>query len=383
MTGQLIVTVDRLGASPPDPPFSAEILYSSRRSVEKTADGRISGEESGKIESTHFPQSRPYKLILPAVYHDMKSKSNTLQVIDEDDKASLSKYLRWELDLSRLDEIHDHLWLAGRPSSVRALHRQIMIGREITITEQADLHLVWQESRIYLKPMPGFLLDFGFWKNNLCRDEALYQSASGFLLSYVWLICHKSDLRIAHSKGLLPPEIDWERWILFSKSLLQSVDTNSLDGINRRYHYGELRLTRLNWIYRVASKPRSTRTFVLGYMSGYNRYSVFVQRNFTWVLAAFVYVTIVLTAMQVGLATDQLGKNELFQNAASGFTIFSMLAPIVAIGVLTVMLSILFIFNLLATLTLKKNTKEHRKSWSVQQRISGTSSIGQGQNFDK
>jgi Heterokaryon incompatibility protein (HET) len=35
----------------------------------------------------------------------------------------------------------------------------------------------------------------------ICRDRHLHECACGFLLSYAWLICHRSDLKIAQEKG--------------------------------------------------------------------------------------------------------------------------------------------------------------------------------------
>jgi hypothetical protein len=45
----------------------------------------------------------------------------------------------------------------------------------------------------------------------------------------------------------------------------------------------------------------------------YNRYTVFFNYNFGWVLLPFIYMTIILTAMQVGLGTDKLQRNKRFQ----------------------------------------------------------------------
>ena len=168
--------------------------------------------------------------------------------------------------------------------------------------------------------MPEFLLDFHFWTDHLCQEDILWQTARGFLLSYLWLVCSKIDLQIAHDKGLLPSKIHWEHWVPFSRSLLGPININSLESVNRRFLYGELRLNRLNWIYRIVMLKDNPKKLIFGYKSEYNRYSVFVKRNFAWIIGAFVYITIVLTAMQVGLATDRLGKNERFQNASYAFT---------------------------------------------------------------
>lgn len=301
---------------------------------------------------------RRTSLTLPAVYHD---KSHSLQTIEETDEHSIQNFLEWELTVPRLNEVHGYLWLAGRPMGARPLHRQAMLGRELVMTEQVDLHMVRQESRIFIKPMPDFLLDHELWKDHICRDMNLYECACGFLLSYVWLVCSKSDLRMAQDAGLLGHEINWENWVSFTKSLLRAIDIQTLEQVNRRYHYGELRLSRLNWIYRLTPKNRSHVTLIRGYMYGYTKYSEVVQRNFAWVLVAFVYITIVLTAMQVGLATDRLGRSDMFQNASYGFTVFSIVAPLIIVAFLGLNLLSLTAFNVFATISFKRRKERARR----------------------
>ena len=306
-------------------------------------------------------------LILPAVYHD---KSHSLQTIEETNEHSIQTYLEWELTVPRLNEIHGYLWLAGRPMGARPLHRQAMLGRELVTTEQVDLHMVRQETRIFIKPMPDFLLDYEFWKDHICRFTNLYECACGFLLSYVWLVCSKSDLKMAQDAGLLGHEINWENWVSFTRSLLRTIDIQTLEQVNRRYHYGELRLSRLNWIYRLTSKNRRRVALIRGYMYGYTNYSEVVQRNFAWVLVAFVYITIVLTAMQVGLATDRLAQSDMFQNASYGFTVFSILTPLIIIAFLGLNFLSLSAFNILATISFKRRIERARQV-SLGAKISG------------
>ena len=306
-------------------------------------------------------------LTLPAAYHD---KSHSLQTIEETNEHSIHAYLEWELAVPRLNEIHGYLWLAGRPMKARPLHRQAMLGRDLVTTEQVDFHMVRQETRIFIKPMPDFLLDYDFWQDHICRDTNLYECGCGILLSYVWLVCSKSDLRMAQDAGLLGPEISWAKWASFTRALLRMIDIQTLEQVNRRYHYGELRLSRLNWIYRLTSKNRSHVTLIRGYIYGYTRYSDIVRRNFAWVLVAFVYITIVLTAMQVGLATDRLGQSDMFQNASYGFTVFSILTPLIIIAILGLNFLSLAAFNVFATMSFKRRT-EHARRESLGAKISG------------
>ncbi|EJP62036.1 uncharacterized protein BBA_08960 [Beauveria bassiana ARSEF 2860] len=58
--------------------------------------------------------------------------------------------------------LHDWLWIAGLPLPPRALHHQLLLGREVFVTEQMGMHLVWTAGRLFLKPIPRFLLEPGF-----------------------------------------------------------------------------------------------------------------------------------------------------------------------------------------------------------------------------
>lgn len=251
-------------------------------------------------------------------------------------------YLSRELNVERLNNVHTWLRIVGRPMPPRALHRQKMMFREIVITEQMDLHLVWSGKQIFVKPVPRFLLDIEFWGDR-CQ---LYRCALGFLLSYAALISYESDYAIAQEERLLPREVTWSLWVSLVEQLL---DRRNLTNINKRYVYGELRLSRLNQIHRFREGK-----LIRGYLYRYNQYSVFFRANFRQLITIFAYITIVLSAMQVGLATTKLQDNERFQQAAYGFTVFSILAPLIALGIAAFLFVLLFVANLIATLMYRK-----------------------------
>lgn len=125
--------------------------------------------------SNHMPYS--YDDITPTLYLDGKTLNRV---------SSAEDYLKQSFNLDRLHLIQKWLWLAGLPLPPRSLHRQKMLGREIVITEQSDLHLTWRESTLFLKPLWKPLLDHGFWKKALCNgDVRIYRSAAGLILSYI------------------------------------------------------------------------------------------------------------------------------------------------------------------------------------------------------
>jgi hypothetical protein len=243
--------------------------------------------------------------------------------------------------------------------AARPLHRQTMMDRQIVVMEQMDLHLVWTGSRIFVKPLPRYLLNKDFWENHLCRERELYRRAKGMLLSYAWLVCREIDLRMATSEelGLLPKSLTWADWTAFLEDFLKDMDLGNPQDVNQRYQYGELREDRLNWIYRIAAQHP-----IRGYYYSYHQYSVFFRHNFAWLIVIFAYVTIVLTAMQLGLVTDHLAKDDRFQNISFGFAVFSIVVPAIAVGVIAILFVVLCGNNLVATFLVWRGRARERRN---------------------
>jgi hypothetical protein len=267
------------------------------------------------------------------------------------------EFLQGELLVRRLNAIQPHLWLCGRPMPPRPLHHQELLSRKIRITENPELHLVWSGKDIFLKPLPRWLLDPDFWTTSLLsshekdRDEAsrdeLLACARGFLFSYTALIAYESDFRIAMHASLLPPSITWEQWRVFGSEFLK---VHSYSTVNPRYWYGELRLGRLNKVYRF-------RGYIFrGYSKVASRpvYDDILKDNFETLAVILGYVVVVLSAMQVGLATQQLNSNSAFQSVSYGFTVFSIIAPIIASVGIIVLVVLIILANWGATRNYEK-----------------------------
>lgn len=265
-------------------------------------------------------------------------------------RENIGDFLKRELDVGRLNAVHQYLWLAGRPRPARALHQQLTLGRHITLAEQADLHLLWAGDNIYIKPLPRFLLHFQFWAENIVRNTELYPQALGFLISYVWLIVHESDLCIAKDEMLLPADMSWEEWVRTVDAILAESDSTF---INKRYHHGELRLPRINVIYRFMPGVKG-RSLVNGYRNDYTEYGTFFRRNFTYIVIVFALITTVLSAIQVGLGTDRLREDDGFQKASLVAAVFAMvITGAVLVGGFTIF-SGLFMYHSLKTLILRR-----------------------------
>ncbi|KAJ5551786.1 hypothetical protein N7535_000273 [Penicillium sp. DV-2018c] len=278
-------------------------------------------------------------------------------------------FLNKDLRVDKLNRIGPYLWLAGQPMPPKPLNYQVATCREIAVDERIDMHMVWEHSRrIHLKPLPRYLLDPQFWETHLtcrghccasapddrvnheqlgCRKE-LHKCALGFLTSYMALVRFESDFFIAQSYHLLPNTITWETWLKLIQQLLRNDATNPAN-INPRYLFGELRLSRLNKICMIigASPLR-------GYQITYQTYAELFHDYLTPLTAATIYVALVLTAMQVGLATNRLAFSSPFQDASYGFTVFAILGPLIGILLLGVMGGVAFTNNLIASWKFKQ-----------------------------
>ena len=281
-------------------------------------------------DHTHHEQApcSRLRLILPAAYY---IRGHGFQEITRLDNRSFSAYLSYELDVSRLNTIQQSLWFAGLERVARSLQQNVLLGRQIIVTEQTDMHMVWHDSKIFMKPLPEFLLCHSVWERDLCRHPELYGRGLGLLSSYLQLVRAKSDLRIAHANGLLPVEISWEQWTKLSRALHRHISPQAIDS---RYKYGELRLARLNWIYRFR---------------GHIFRAYAPQESRGWLVGSLVYIAIVLTAMQVGLTTNHLSGSLAFQRASYGFTVFSIMGPVIVLCGYWGGMTIFILWNLLFT----------------------------------
>jgi len=203
-------------------------------------------------------------------------------------------FLRRDLEVDRLNKMHKHLWWAGRPYNIRALHQQRVVQRVIVINEKSWMHLLWYEGTIFIKPLPAYLLSVEFFKDHIKEDATLRPLALGFLRSYSKLIQSPVDLKIAQDEQLVPKDLKWDHWAQLAPHFIYLEDTE----VNKRYIYGELRLARVNQAYRFCIG------FPDNYYSQYVTYKQFFNQNFAWLLLAVIYGTVVFAALQLLVSTD-------------------------------------------------------------------------------
>jgi len=305
-----------------------------------TATAPASGTASGPCA-----QQMPDQMDLSAVH--VKAKYWSYEAFPP--SQDVPRFLAHDLDVKRLDMVYPKLWWAGRQCPPRPLHRLKMLGRTIAVTEQADLHLVWSDENCFVKPLPDYLLSHRFWTAHICRDADLYAAARGFLLTYVWLMRNKSDFELAKASSLLPDALTWPIWSNFVGGLADEIDLQNPGPISKRYRYGELRLSRLDQIYRL--DPSFGGQYLLkGYLYSYSSYGGFFRREFAWLVVAFAYISIILSAMQVGLTTKELQEDASFNRGAFGFSVVAIVFPVAISGVVLLLYIGLWIYHVMTTL---------------------------------
>ena len=255
--------------------------------------------------------------------------------------SSLTDFLIRDICTTKLNQLAPHLWLCSALShtNIPPLHNHAVHGRTIIPTEDPALHLVWVTGRIFIKPLPAYLLSHAFWTSYLLHDVDMYpekklmtQAALGLLRSYYYSIRHESDFRIAQQShlNLVPANISWKQWCDFSISF----DTIDNSEVAPRYHYGKVQLSRLHWLVRIYLRELNYYYIDGGYGESFTRY-------YGPLLFVFGVLSVLLSAMQVGMAVEQLQSRDwtAFWSVCRWFSVLSLLV----LAVVSLFLLLLFL----------------------------------------
>jgi len=257
-----------------------------------------------------------------------------------------SEFLKSSLSQSKANAIYNRLWFAGTPGKYLSLHEQAVFARKIIISEEPHLHLVWFKEAIYIKPLPPCLTNFEFFQGYCCT--ARYGEACGLLYSYTHLVRHESDFAIAVKKGLIRgDEITWRAWQAFRTEVKSKLD-GKLDVLDRRYEYGELRLSRLNFLYALRCRE------IKGYHNAYTRYAPYFSRYFTGAILIFAFASVTLTAMQVAIQEPASSVSPAFARTTFRFSVTIVCAVAGIVFTMTALFIPIVVFDVGSGLVVNK-----------------------------
>ena len=299
--------------------------------------------------------------------------------------GNLYQHLEREFLTPDLNTLAPHLWLVATQSSshINALHEQVLKGCNIVITEDPELHLTWADNRVFVKPVPPYMLSNAFWTTHLVSSSssssihdlrceppiALVEAALGFMRTYYYLIRHESDLHIAKQNRLLPTsltDITLEQWHAFITGFGFIRD----DQVSPRYSsYGTLRLSRLNLWAKIF-----LRRFQFYHIN--RQYGEYFARFYAPILFFFAISTVVLSAMQVSLQADgyeDRGRRQWvgLQEVSLWFSV----ATLMCICVIGLVLLFLLLYMLLRELSFAIKGVIRRRRYGAQAQVARKESL--------
>lgn len=249
--------------------------------------------------------------------HELCNKGNSSQLagslpgypqIPLDDTTELWDFIQKDICTPTLEALSPRLWWMSKQSSAHIwpLHYQAIKLRNIVISENPELHLVWYYDRIFIKPLPKYLLSLDFWDSYLKAQppllgpehEIIKCSALGLLRSYRYLVQYESDFFIAQEKHLIPSTATWESFSLFLLDLRWIDDKD----VTSRYTFGEIRLSRLNF-YIKFFLWRSTFHKIDG------QYGAYFARFYGPFFFVFGILSVLLSALQLEMAVESVTSN--------------------------------------------------------------------------
>ncbi|PKS08594.1 hypothetical protein jhhlp_004980 [Lomentospora prolificans] len=230
---------------------------------------------------------------------------------------------------------------------IMPLHHQGAHARDIIVDEAPGLHLVWYYDRIFIKPIPAYFYSSEFWtylhshsdpsKQDQRKENDVYAAAVGFMRSYYFLIKYKIDFVQACQLKLIPKVPGTDKhptYEEFCRFIEQFNDITDIDTC-RRYHYGELRLTRIN-------RTSLLRKGRLAYFHIYPQWGSYLRHFLAPIVMVLGGCSIVLNAMQVTLnAQEMLGDPTQGSGLSQRwiyFTRASLYFPVVIIITIAVIL---------------------------------------------
>jgi hypothetical protein len=320
--------------------------------------------ENHTISRTTTFQTRAQKTYLPGAPQILLPNSD--QEVRARSRQQINSHLQSELVSPELNDFSPYLWLVATQNSshISPLTYQIVRGRNIIVTEKPDLHLTWIYDRVFLKPIPKVLLSHAFWECYLTRHDHAHkdeipstfepqiraiEAAKGYLRSYSHLIRHRSDYDIARKMGLVPRRISYAQLIKFLQRFHDIPDKD----VSPRYHFGELRLGRLNFWFWIILRRWS-------FQKAHGDYASYFGRFYGPFLFAFSVLSVLLSAMQVLLQARTSGSS-LAVTVAHGFSIFAMIiVAVVVTAFIFMFLSLVLREVVFACTDLRKKAKARR-----------------------
>jgi hypothetical protein len=237
------------------------------------------------------------------------------------------------------------------------------------LCEAAGLHLVWYHDLIFVKPIPRYLLSTAFWTfgletgillptTNAKERDNIFAAIFGFLRSYTYLIRYPADLKMAQKLDLLPEGLSLAQFRAFIEPFANVEDSR----VNPRYHYGELRLSRINFYTPILLFPKLT----YHYMTP--QWQTMFGAIVAPLLSVFAVLSVTLSAMQVEIGIQAIPEPDArwkpFSDISRWFSVVTLFIVAVIMAGLILLGGFMFAHEILFALKIlwrKRGGRAERK----------------------
>jgi len=131
--------------------------------------------------------------------------------------------------------------------------------------------------------------------------------------------------------------VDYRAWTEFARTILPNLDPRDPNTMDARFQFGELRLNRLDTIYRYSPYKFSIFSILKGFPHALTESYVPYMDQYNNAVSAFGVIVIILSAFNLSLSAHSKTPNLNLQQAAYGFAIFAMILCAVLIGLFLVL----------------------------------------------
>ncbi|KAK4033240.1 hypothetical protein C8A01DRAFT_50135 [Parachaetomium inaequale] len=249
-----------------------------------------------------------------------------------------------ELSYAVLDELYPNLDFVARKSNsnIEPIHKHLQKGRKINY------------GTVYIKPLPHYLLSYSFWEQNLTDGSEHRSKALGFMRSYERLIRYPSDFELAKEAKLIPSsssppssqsgqqqqhqsteDLSYTIFAAFIRYFSNIADAN----VSRRWHFGQVRLSRLHWAMRILQPSAARKKGFLHrlfYEEQFWQTGQFLNEFAAPLFFVFAALSLILSAMQVVLAA------KAGDGGGEGWRVFGEVSAWVAVVVI-ILLVVVFV----------------------------------------
>lgn len=183
--------------------------------------------------------------------------------------------------------------------------------------------------------------------NCIKNGAQLRAAALGFVRTYAYLIQSKLDYDEAQRLKLIDPSMGYAPLLRFLQAFSRNVNDEM---VTKRYRFGELRLSRINFFIKFCRFER--------YYHQHNvQYGPYLAKLAVPFIFAFAVLSAVLGAMQVGIAAIQLRQSgelaphdALFNTVSYNFAITSMGVCIIGVAFIPFVLVLFLLMELVYSL---------------------------------